>query len=235
MNIAWKIFNHLDQRSLRERVLVMLVMAVILFIIADTMVFSPQLEEYRRLALETAATEAKITAGVTLKNQLSDQLVLDPNMREQKRLERLRGEIIRLDRELQEKTVAFISPRQMVEALKEMIEQQHNLKLMALKTLQAVPLLEDENIKPMPDGAGTKENAVIAAPLQITSANVYRHSVEMQFKGDYFAVLTYLKKLEDSGWRFEWNAIDITVTKYPVSIVRLQISTLSMAEGWIGV
>lgn len=213
----------------------MLVVAASLFIVADMLVFAPRFEERKRLKLEIAGMEAKITAGSTLRNQLLEQLALDPNIREQRRLDRLQSEIVRLDKELMEKTVAFISPQQMVMVLKDMIERQQNLRLITLKATGAEPLLEAESEKNTANNSEIDEALLMTRSAASKAANVYRHGVEMQFKGDYFAVLAYLKKLESSDWQFEWKAIDIMLTKYPVTVVRLHISTLSMAEGWIGV
>ena len=47
-------------------------------------------------------------------------------------------------------------------------------------------------------------------------------------------MLAYLRQLEQLPRSMVWEDVAIETVRYPETIVRLQVHTLSLTEGWIG-
>ncbi len=56
-------------------------------------------------------------------------------------------------------------------------------------------------------------------------------AVEMVVKGDYLAVLDYLKNIERMPWKFFWQQVGFKSTGYPGGETRLQLYTLGPGHG----
>lgn len=77
-----------------------------------------------------------------------------------------------------------------------------------------------------PDELGAVNDTEVAAPIAL-GPGVYKHSVELSIEGGYFAVLDYLKALENMPWQFYWEGMDYVVDDYPNAKVTLEVFTLS--------
>lgn len=228
-----KLARRIDALQPRERLLLFITGVVVLFILWDSLLLSDQLAGRKRLNQELATVETQHGAETARQDMLRRQLSEDPNERERMRLERYRAEIARIDEVLKEKTLEFISPRQMVEALESLIKKEPGLKLVSLEStgpdVPTVAVNVGEAGNAAADVDGGNAAAALGAPM------VYLHGLEMEFEGDYFSVLNYVRRLESLKWRFGWSSLAIRMENYPVSKVRIRLETLSLTEGWIGV
>lgn len=230
-----KLSKRIDALQYRERLLLFVTVVAALFVLWDSLLLSDQLAERERLSQAVAGVETQNAAETARQEMLRKQLNEDPNDRERARMERYRAEIARIDEVLKEKTLEFISPRQMVDALKSLIEKEPGLKLVSLETFGPdVPTLEGHSDEA---ADATKASAVEAdkTATSLTASMVYLHGLEMEFQGDYFSMLNYVRRLESLKWRFGWSSLAIRMEEYPVSKVRIRLETLSLTEGWIGV
>jgi MSHA biogenesis protein MshJ len=109
-------------------------------------------------------------------------------------------------------TAELIGPGEMAQVLQGVLKEQSNLRLIRIRNLppQALSMNEDDD------------------------AIFYRHGLEMEFEGGYFACLEYLQQIEDLPWRFYWQILELEVLEYPYNRIRLEVSTLSPHEEWIG-
>ena len=109
-------------------------------------------------------------------------------------------------------TAELIGPGEMAQVLQGVLKEQSNLRLILIRNLppQAMSMNEDDD------------------------AIFYRHGLEMEFEGGYFACLEYLQQIEDLPWRFYWQILELEVLEYPHNRIRLEVSTLSPHEEWIG-
>lgn len=101
----------------------------------------------------------------------------------------------------------------MASALRDMLKEHDNLKLLKLETLA-------------PKGFGDKDKEL---------SWLYRHTLIITLQGDYFSTLKYLKALEALPWRIHWDYIDYKVKDYPTAETRIQIYTLSFEQDWLSV
>jgi MSHA biogenesis protein MshJ len=231
-----KIAKRIDALQPRERLLLFVTVVVVLFVLWDSLLLRDQLAGRERLNQEFAAAETQHVAETARQDMLRKQLSEDPNERERARLARYQAEIARIDEVLKEKTLEFISPRQMVGALKSLIEKEPGLQLVSLETtgpdVPSVEAVADAAEAAGAANGGSEDNDAKAA---LTTPMVYLHGLEMEFEGDYFSVLNYVRRLESLKWRFGWSSLAIRMEDYPVSKVRIRLETLSLTEGWIGV
>jgi MSHA biogenesis protein MshJ len=121
----------------------------------------------------------------------------------------------RLD-ELNEKlggyTAELIGPGEMAQVLQGILKEQSNLRLIRMRNLlpQALSMDEDDTVV------------------------FYKHGLEMEFEGGYFACIEYLQQIEALPWRIYWQILELEVLEYPHNRIRLEVSTLSPHEEWIG-
>lgn len=230
-----KTLKRIDALQSRERLLLFITVLVALYFLWDSLLLRDQLAERGRLNQAIATVETQQVAETARQEMLRKQLSEDPNDRERARLARYQAEIGRIDAVLKEKTLEFISPRQMVEALKSLIEKEPGLKLLSLETTgPEVPSLAD-SVKQSGKASEAAEDDADKPADSLVPSMVYLHGLEMEFEGDYFSVLHYVRRLESLKWRFGWSSLAIRMEDYPISKVRIRLETLSLTEGWIGV
>ena len=107
----------------------------------------------------------------------------------------------------------LIDPAQMSRVLQGVLKEQSKLRLIRVR-----------NISP----------EELAASAEAQTTTFYRHGLEIELEGSYLACLEYLQKIEDLPWRFYWQYLEIEVLEYPHNRIRLEVSTLSPDEEWIG-
>ena len=113
----------------------------------------------------------------------------------------------------------FVPPEQMPALLRDVIRHHQGLKLKKISKLPVEAIVMQSN---------PEEEA--EPPVAI-----YRHSMRLEFEGEYFEVLAYLTELENSEWQLGWRELDYLVDGYPHAAVAIEIETLSRERGWIGV
>ena len=95
----------------------------------------------------------------------------------------------RLD-ELNEKlggyTAELIGPGEMARVLQGILQKQDNLQLIRVRNLTPEPL---------------------SSPSDDEDIIFYKHGLEIEFEGGYFACLEYLAQIEDLPWRFYWQVL----------------------------
>ena len=215
-----KQWNRLSQREALS-VIAGLVAAV--FILWSVVIYEPYKENARLLELDIAQTEGKI-AGIRAKMLVfQEEMKKDPDSENKKRLAEYIEAGKQLDAELAKASVQIIDVRDMAALLKEMLEKQSNLKFVSLANKPAVPEFVENTDQA---GAAIKEN---------NATTIYRHSVVLKMEGSYSSLLTYLQALENLQWQFFWQGIEIETESYPNAFITLEVYTLGLREGLIGV
>lgn len=145
--------------------------------------------------------------------------VLSPDQLNRREKAALEQEIATLDGNLQTLTGNMVSPREMASFLEELLRQEHGLRLVRLENLGAEPLLAE--------AGGEKGSLPGGGP------NLYRHSLRLEFEGNYLRALEYLQRLEKMPKRLIWEELEIRAGEQTARIV-LVVQTLSLHRGWIG-
>lgn len=207
--------DRIDERNLRERILLLAAVVVVLFLLWDVAVQSPLSDRQQAAAERIEQLERQQEDLRTTEASLRDELEAVAEDADEDRAAGLRTEIERVDEQLAERTARVVSPSQMVAVLRDMVQADADLTLEALENLAVDEIIAEERDDGIP--------------------RVYRHRVEVVASGDFFAVLGYLQRLEALDWQFQWDDLHIETTQYPQARVTIMLSTLSLDEGWIGV
>ena len=107
----------------------------------------------------------------------------------------------------------LINPAEMSRVLQGVLKEQSKLRLIRVRNLSPEAL---------------------SASAEAQTTTFYRHGLEIEFEGSYLACLEYLQEIETLPWRFYWQYLEIEVLEYPRNRIRLEVSTLSPDEEWIG-
>ena len=208
-----------DALKERERVSVLLLSVITLAVVFVELLISPLNQQYdivdkqiNNLQTQTKQLQAQVTLLRTQKNR-------DPDFQEKQKLKLINEQLANLNIQLKEKMHGLIEPTQMAKVLEVVLTQNTDLKLQRVQSLGAVPL------SPVTPAEGEEAE----------SLGIFRHGMQIVFKGSYLSTLKYLKALDELPWNFYWDVLDLKVDKYPTSTITITVHTLSFHEGWIGV
>ena len=127
-----------------------------------------------------------------------------------------------LDVEISRLAGDLISPTDMTRILTSVLEQQAGLELISFQNREAVPLRDGVA------GAG------VAGEDEV-DGQVFEHGLVIEFRGDFFSTLKYLRFLEEVSGSFFWDSVSFQQVAWPEALVTLEIHTLSANAGFIGV
>ena len=211
--------ERLERLSLRERGLVFVAVLVVLIMPWYSLFLVPM--DKRQTAMEHTSDgiQRQIQAKQAEAQEIVERFQVDPNKAVRQRISHLRAAIGKVEDQISEKTGDLIEPTRMGEVLEGLLKRQKGLKLVKLQTLPPQPI----KLK------GKDKNGDDSGMV------VYRHGMQIEFKGDYRSTLRYLRAIKQMPWRLFWDGLDLTVEHYPTALVVLRVHTLSTSKGWLGV
>jgi MSHA biogenesis protein MshJ len=231
-----KYIARVDELTLRERAIVLAAMLTLLFLGWYAYLIEPLKLTEKTLVAEL---DKKRTQLQTLNDQftlMADKQKQDPNALARERLQQLREEQKQMTEELRGATANLVAPELMPEVLRSMLKSADGLSLISMRGLGSTPLLQ-----PVADAKTAKPDGKAApAPTEETPKSpdalnaAYRHGMQMEFSGDFFATLEFMRKLEALEWKFFWDNVNFVVTEYPQGVARISVFTLSLDRHWIG-
>lgn len=160
-------------------------------------------------------------------NMLAQSLE-DPNKFANDRLAVVEREQAGIDSQIRELAGDLISPEDMTRILTSVLERQTGLELISFQNLNARPLLGEGRDSSESDGGGNDNQPSI-------SGQVFEHGLRLEFQGDYFSTIKYLRFIEEISGSFFWDSISFSQAGWPDAIVTLNIHTISTNSGFIGV
>lgn len=212
--------------SLRERVLIAVAIVVVMFLICDTMLLSPQEVRQKQIVAEMGSVNQQSAALTNKIKEMSAVLRGGETEHIRARTNELQTLLTELRQQQKDLTIEFIRPAQMAGVLRDMLHAENGLVLTHLQSLGVEPLFP-----PVKEEA--EEGAEKTAHTQ--RPEIFKHGMRIVFEGDYFKTLDYLRALEAMPWRLYWDNVEYQVTKYPKASIAITVHTLSLDEGWIGV
>lgn len=216
-----KIEKYLDTLTRRDQVALAVIVFVTLMLVWYLLVYAPLSERSYSLKRDLQSKNNELVVVQAKIRALEASLNNDPDRENKAELERYTEDNKRLDQALMKTTSQIVSPQEMAELLERMLETQSGLKFVSLKNKAATP----EFVESRKDGDETMSNV----------STIYRHSVVLQVEGSYHSALAYMKKLEELPWHFFWQKVEIETQKYPNALITLEVYTLGVREGLIGV
>jgi MSHA biogenesis protein MshJ len=210
--------ERLDALTLRERVIIFGAGVALVYIAWQWLLMDP-LAARARIA-EQHLVDAR--RHMSLMDQIGASVSLNPAVAAVARNRALTERLAALDAELSRVAQGYVAPERMTELLKELLAEQHGLKLHSLSNLPVQSLSQ-------PLGLGQD------APISADDHGPFLHPVEMVVEGDYGSVVAYLRALETLPWRIHWQQVELTAGEYPVNRVRIVIGALSLSRYWMSV
>jgi MSHA biogenesis protein MshJ len=217
--VIQKGLGKLNAMTLRERAIIIAAVIGVIIYVWYTLLMQPVMNQKSLLQNQISEKQSRISGVEKLIKQVRQGKKIHPRAGKRARIASLRSDIDKLNGRLKRMTGGMVEPTQMGKVLEGILTQDTNLSLVSIETLGNKPLIDSGGKKP--------EGGAIA--------RVYMHGVRIRFKGGYLDMLSYLKALERLPWRLFWGGIDYEVKDYPEAYCTLDVYTLSLKEGWIGV
>lgn len=228
------VIKNVDSRKQSEKILILGLLVAGLVMAYLSLVFDPKRAEISSLQSQINSLESSIGRQQTAYQTMVAQSQEDPNRFANDRLAVLTREQAELDAEIQALAGDLVTPNQMTELLTTVLERQSGLQLVAFRNEQAQPLRQGtNNSNQLLEESGTLNLEDVVTEEVV--GQVYAHGLVIEFEGDYFSTLKYLRFLEDVTGSFFWDAVTFRQEEWPNAHVTLQIHTLSTDQGFIGV
>ena len=246
----WDKFSRfVHEKTLRERVIILLVIVVVVYGVAEILFLGAHLDKRERQIKQlNSLVESNETAQQEVQ-ALLDQMK-ESRLVMQRQQELLNEKLNRVDQQLASAASGFIPATLMPKVLEQLLDSSAGLILIKLENKPVVQVTDLDadlsNASGINEARGSdtgnneqreSEPADLMANSSLDSQAtvLYRHGVELQLQGSYLATLAYLKQLESLEWRFEWDALLFDIQDYPVGMVTLEVYTYSTERDWIGV
>ena len=211
--------------SLRERIIVGVAMIVAVVVIWLMLVRDPLNAGNSQAREAINKLQTQIAALAQQQNELLRQQRQDPNAELQQRVDKLRAALDSVEQTLRKRFSGLVDPQQMADVLEDLLIKNQRLELVRIESLPSEALISAGAVPETNSDASANEARVA----------VYRHGVQIQFRGSYLATLDYLRAIEQLPWDFYWEALRLQVEDYPKASVTITVHTLSLKRGWIGV
>lgn len=206
-----------ESRPLRERLMLLFCAVIVVLFLFYFIVWTPLSQQRRDISRDVTKLKNQQLELTAREQVVAARKSTDPDYDNKQKLHVLEKESSRLQAQLETSIVNLVAPREMPALLKDLLTRQKKLQLLSL-----------ENLPPQKLEFGRASDTETVGPL------LYRHSLRMEFSGDYLSLLAYLRQLETLPKTLVLEEVDIETEDYPAAIVRLQVYTLSLTEDWIG-
>jgi MSHA biogenesis protein MshJ len=211
----------------REQWLVGITVIVAILVIWDSFFFSPRSEKNAAARSQISSLEQRITSLETGLVPLRIALQQDPDKETKERIQSLKQQIEGTIAEIRDSSDELVTPQQMARALEDVLRQNKELTLVRVQSLATIPLYEEGvEVEETPKRNAKQEEKPV--PL------AFRHPMEIEFRGNYQQVVSYLKSLEELPWHFFWQNVYLQTEEYPDKVIKLRVNTLSLEDAWIG-
>lgn len=124
----------------------------------------------------------------------------------------------------------LVPPQQMVDLLERMVGGRNGPRLLSLRTLPPLPLLEKKEANAGGDGPKT---AALKFGESVEAAGLFKHGVELRLEGSYADLAEYLIRLEKLPQKLLWSKASLSAEQHPKVVLNLTVFTLSMDRAWL--
>lgn len=212
-----------DALQKRERAMIALGVAALIWALFDTMMMTPVLNKQKLYRSEIAARQSETSQFQQQTQQMIEGAKIDPDAGNKQRLAELQARLAEKDAELGAMQQALISPDRMPRVLESLLQRDRAVQLVSLTTLPVSGLMEALADSPPP--------AKTAAP--VVDFGIYKHGFEVKLEGGYLDLMRYVTALEHSSWHMLWGGMNLDATTYPRSTLTLTLYTLSLDNAWL--
>ena len=201
-----------DKMSLRERLLVFGAGMMLLGSVWYLGLIQPLTKQVTKNRTEIASLQER-TKTTNQNLEVQALQISNTGAEDREKFERVQRRLDEMNERLGGYAAELIDPAEMSRVLQGVLKEQSKLRLIRARNIS---------------------HGAMSASAEAETTTFYRHGLEIEFEGSYLACLEYLQQLEALPWRFYWQFLEIEVLEYPRNRIRLEVSTLSPDEEWIG-
>lgn len=241
----------------RERALIALSILLGIYLIWDFGFYQPLTKKREDMELRLGAAQKDLVKLSAEEKVFTQTLRNDPGAAKKREIMRLEQELKTLDEDLQQLAVGLIAAEKLSQVLYEVLQKSSSLKFIGMQT-HPVELLSFNKVlaslKAEQQKTKEEDKAIAQAkaveqqhPEELLhqtqvgnkqaperEVGVFKHAVTVSFEGNYFAVIRYLKSLENLEWKIYWDKLDYKVVAFPRARITLEVFTLSTQQGVLG-
>ncbi len=209
--------------SLRERVLVSVMVLAVVAGLAEFSIFGP-LRDQR--AFEKRAQADLQQRTEQLENELAQLQAWHSHQNAGAELAGVEQKLAIIDGQIQQLSQRMVPPEQMTALLQQLLQRDHGMQVLSLEKL---PL---ETAEPAADKTAAAET--VMPRNKGSNDGLYRHRLRVSLRGNYFDTLAYLQAMEALPWTVYWDRLDYQTDVWPNGVLTLEIATIGQEEGWLG-
>ncbi len=228
------VIQNLESRAQAEKIIFMVVLIAALALSYLSIVFDPIRADINTSRTGINGVNRQILAQQNSYAEKYEASLEDPDKFANDRLVVIARAQAQLQGEINSLAGDFVTPNEMTNILTSVLERQEGLELVSFGNQSATPLREGiSNVAELlaATGAVNLDDVVTTG----VSGQVYEHGLVIEFEGDFFNTLKYLRFLEDITGSFFWDSISFRQLDWPNAHITLEIHTLSTNQGFIGV
>ena len=220
--------KNVESRKQSEKLMVLLLVIAGLALMYLSISYDPLSAEITRVRSQSSNLQRQIAeqqSSYATKVAASQE---DPSLFANERLEAISRELQALDLEITNLAGDLVTPSEMTQILTSVLGRFDGLELVRFQNKAATPLRVGL------DATVAVNEAAASAPADV-EGQVFEHGLVLEFEGDFFTTLKYLRFLEDVTGSFFWDSVSFRQLEWPNAHVTLEIHTLSTEAGFIGV
>ena len=216
----------IDDMSLRERAIIFVAAAFVVISLLNALLLDPLMVKQKALSTQVVQQQEKMKE---LQAQMQTQLQArqdDEHSPLRIRLTQLKQALQDQGGYLQSRRDRLIAPDKMPDLLRQVLNKNSGLQLVALKTLPVSLLIEKPQAEKGEEQVAAAENA---------QKQIFKHGVQITVRGGYLELLRYVSALERMPTQMFWGEANLSVELYPNSVLTLTLYTLSLDKLWLTV
>lgn len=222
LNTQWQaLLQKFDDRNKSEKWVLAAVIIFVLVWLYSQVQLSPMGAEKAALTQQISSSQARLLAMQTRQQLALQSAQDDPDRAANERLRMLQQDQQRTQDAIEKLAGSLVTPHAMTQMLTAVLDTQPGLAL--VRVANKMP----ETMRPASQLSATDRDDPMV--------QVYKHGLVIEMQGDYFSLLTYLTFLENLGEQFFWDQIHFQQDVWPDASIILELHTLSMEEGYVGV
>lgn len=219
----------IDDMSLRERAMIFAAAGFVMISLMNVLLLDPLTVKQQALSAQVNQQQEKMKELQAQMQGLLQAKRDDEQSPLRARLVQLKQQLQEQDGYLQSRRGRLVEPDKMASLLKQVLNKNDRLQLVALKTLPVGLLIEK------PQAESGADQAAAAGNTNDGQKQIFKHGVQITVRGGYLELLRYVSALEKMPAQMFWGEASLSVDGYPNSVLTLTLYTLSLDKKWLTV
>ena len=219
--------------QLRERYLIGYGSALLLLWLGALYLVQPLWQMHVQLKQQNRSSLQQIVGLQQQIDEVQKALSVNPDQQLQQNIDSMLTTEQQLLDQIRSVTGRYISGEQMVQLLQDVLNQQQNIRLIALENLPAKAVMLPGAAPTGSAPTGTTSGNVSAGNAASDKPLLYRHGTKLTFAGHYAGLQQLLERLEQLPWQLHWRTLDYQVKEYPQAELQLELETVSEYDSYL--